>query len=219
MQFFFGAFLSDLSQSPTHLSWLTARKWPSRYVAPILIAIGLFIASYPEGSPEQVRLCSWSRYLLNISMYIFPAKSDTRWYYTGLGLDLIALGIHFSAPTKAVLSNQYFLWFGKNSFAVYLIHGTLLRSLLPWMLAGIYMPPDVQDEAGYWVPGKLRLPGLPRYFFMVGLWLLILYALANCWTKYVDPFCARVTAKLERYVMEAPVERAVVAEGEKLLPS
>lgn len=35
-QFFFGAFLCDLSQHPPYIAWIAARKWPGRFLTPIL---------------------------------------------------------------------------------------------------------------------------------------------------------------------------------------
>jgi len=202
MQFFFGFFLSDLSQHPPHLSWLAARKWPSRYLAPFLMMLGLYLASFPEGSPEQVSVMAWSCQLYTLSFWIFPEGNETPRFYSGIGLELISLGIHFSPTAKNLLSNKYFLWFGKNSFAVYLIHGTLLRSVLVWMMEGITIPPEIQNEEGQMVPGRLSMPGRSRYYFMLGLWFVMLYAVANAWTKYVDPFCARLTVGFERHVFE-----------------
>ncbi len=36
------------------------------------------------------------------------------------------------------------------------------------------------------------------------IWFVIVYFLANLWTKYVDPWCARMTQKLEAYVFVEP---------------
>ncbi|ESZ89506.1 hypothetical protein SBOR_10109 [Sclerotinia borealis F-4128] len=199
MQFFFGTFLSDLSQHPPHTQWLTTVTWPRYYLAPALILLGLIFASYPEGKPE---LQAWSQSLYNLSFWIFPNDPDIPRYYSGLGLDLIALGIHFSPSCKDFLSHRYLLWFGKNSFAVYLIHGTLLRTLLIWMLYGVSMPTETVNEEGEMVKGVLRMGGRVRWYTMMLIWFVILYGLANAWTKWVDPWCGRVTQRWERYVFE-----------------
>jgi hypothetical protein len=200
MQFFFGTFLCDISQHAPHVSWVNAHNWPARFLSPLLIFIGLLLASYPEHKPEWM---PWSNYMLEMSKWIFPRDSETPRFYSGLGLDLIALGIHFSNPVKNILSNKYLLWFGRNSFAVYLLHGTLLRTVLVWMLYGFSTPADIVKEDGSRAPGpNLKICGRLRWYFWLPIWFVLLYTIANLWTKHVDPFCARTTQKLEKYVFE-----------------
>lgn len=200
MQFFFGVFLADLSQHPPHQAWCAARKWPGRVLSPFLILIGLLLASYPE---DKAQWMTWSRVMGHASVWLFPADNETPRFYSGIGLVFIALGIHFSNAAKNVLSNKYLLWFGKNSFAVYLLHGSLLRSLLVWMYFGIKVPADVKHEDGHVTPGpNLTICGRARWYFWLPIWFVILYWVANLWTKYVDPLCARITEKLVRYVFE-----------------
>ncbi|KAG4438039.1 hypothetical protein IFR05_006498 [Cadophora sp. M221] len=200
MQFFFGVFLADLSQHPPHQAWCAARKWPSRVLSPVLILIGLLLASYPEDKAQWMR---WSEIMGQASVYIFPKDNETPRFYSGIGLEFIALGIHFSAPVKNVLSNKYLLWFGKNSFAVYLLHGSLLRSILVWMYFGFQVPADIKHEDGHVTPGPaLKICGRARWYFWLPIWFVILYWVANLWTKYVDPLCARITERMVRYVFE-----------------
>ncbi|PQE28673.1 acyltransferase family protein [Rutstroemia sp. NJR-2017a WRK4] len=199
MQFFFGAFLSDLSQHPPHIHWLSHHPSLAYTLSPILILSGLYLASYPEGKPE---LASWSNSLHSLSTYIFPSEPDVPRFYTGVGLDLIALGIHFSPQVKTALSNRHLLWLGKNSFAVYLIHGTLMRTLLIWILYGVKVPEDGKDEKGEVVRGVMRMCGRWRWYPGIAVWLVLLYVCADAWTRWVDPWCGRVTKRLERYVFE-----------------
>ncbi|RDL32573.1 uncharacterized protein BP5553_09029 [Venustampulla echinocandica] len=216
MQFFFGVFLSDISQNPTHIAWCQARKWPARVLAPVLISIGLILASYPE---EKAEWMHWSLALKNLGAYIFPVNGEVPRFYTGLGLEFIALGIHFSSIMKNVLSNKYLLWFGKNSFAVYLIHGTLLRTLLVWMFFGTSLPPNVTREDGSVVGGPpLTICGSVRFFTLLPIWFVILYTTAHYWTKYVDPWCARITERGMRYIYEDHQESGSVESKRPALP-
>ncbi|RKF55395.1 putative acyltransferase family protein [Erysiphe neolycopersici] len=203
MLFFFGVFLSDLSQHPSHINWLNSQKWTSYILSPFLIIFGLFLASYPEDKAQWAR---WSEILGQSSIYIFPKDNETPRYYTGVGLIFICLGIHLSTLAKNILSNKYLLWFGKNSFAVYLLHGTLLRTLLVWMYFGFFKPQDIIHEDGKVEPGHLPYPGRLRWYFWMPIWFVILYWIANLWTKYVDPWCARLTEALVRFVFEESPE-------------
>lgn len=145
----------------------------------------------------------WSAKMQHYSDYIFPQENETHRFYTGIGLIFIALGIHFSTSAKAFLSSKYLLWFGKQSFAVYLLHGSLLRSILCWMYYGIHIPGDIIVEGGGIQPGpKLVLCGRFQFWFWLPIWLCIVYGSAMAWTQYVDPWCARVTEKLVKYVFE-----------------
>lgn len=169
-------------------------------MSPILIFLGLLLASYPEYKPEWM---PWSTFMGHMSLYIFPKDNETPRFYSGIGLVFIALGIHFSNPVKNFLSNPWLLWFGKNSFAVYLLHGPLIRTLLVWMLFGFHTPADIIKEDGTIEPGPpLKICGRARWYFWLPIWFVILYTLANAWTKYVDPWCARLTQRLEKYVFE-----------------
>jgi len=211
MQFFFGTFLSELSQEPTHINWLKERKWPGRTLTPLFIIFGLMLASYPEKNPEW---SPWSQFMEKWAYTFFPKESEIPRYYSGLGLIFIALGIHFSTSVKDVLANRYLLWFGKNSFAVYLLHGTLLRTVLVWMLFGVTLPADVEVD-GKMEPGPpLKICGRVGWYFWVSVWLVLLYSVANQWTKHVDPFCARSTFRLEKYVFDDIVAPAAPAQGQ-----
>lgn len=209
MQFFFGAFLCDLSQYPPYIEWISVRKWPGRFLSPILVLTGLIFASYPEINAEWM---SWSNAMLKLSYYIFPASSlSIPGFYTGIGLIFISLGLHFSDFAKTLLSNKYLLWAGKNSFAVYLLHGTLLRSVLVWMMYGIKINPDIVMPDGTTVGGPhLELGRRPYFYACLVIWIAFQYYLANLWTCYVDPFCASVTKSLETRVFQDREEKSVL---------
>lgn len=158
------------------------------------------LASYPEANPEWR---PWSATMERWAHVIFPKDAEFPRYYSSIGLVCLTFGIHFSTTVKDVLSNKYLLWFGKNSFAVYLLHGMLLRTILVWMMFGISIPADVVGEDGQMVPGPgLHQRGRLAWYICVPTWLVILYTIANLWTKHVDAFCARLTFKLERYMFE-----------------
>ncbi|TVY82707.1 hypothetical protein LSUE1_G005721 [Lachnellula suecica] len=199
--FSFGAFLAEISQTPTHVEWLSTHKWPGRFLSPFLLILGLLSASFPEDHAEWVL---WSNFMLKLSDYmLLPENGNVPTFYSGLGVILIASSIHFSKPLKTVLSLKYFLWAGKNSFAVYLIHGTLIRSVLSWMMFGVINPTSTFNEDGTETMGpNLERPHNLRWYLWLPIWFAGLYWLANLWTNYVDPACAKITAALERKMFE-----------------
>ena len=204
MQFFWGMFLADLSNHPPAIEYAQRNRWVSTIASPVLILTGLIIASYPEGEPQYT---IWSSKLHSILICILPQNADIPRFSSGIGLEFLSLGIQYSPSVKNILSNKYLLWLGKNSFAVYLLHGTLLRILLTWMLFGVTLPADVTNDKGELTPGPaLEIAGPLVQAICIPIWFVGLYAVANYWTQYVDPFCARLTQKLERYVFEEKTE-------------
>ena len=100
---------------------------------------------------------------------------------------------------------------------MYLIHGSLLRSILVWMYFGIHLPGDIIVEGGgVQKAGPLKICGRFQFWFWLPIWLGIVYALANVWTRFVDPWCARVTERLVKYVFEEPQQE--VDNEKRLLP-
>ncbi|KAI9743254.1 MAG: hypothetical protein M1818_003100 [Claussenomyces sp. TS43310] len=199
MQMMFGMFMADLQNTPTAENWIKTHPRLRTSFAAILLILGMFLASYPE---EGHTFCKWSNTLHDLGAYVIPPNHDFPRFFTAFGLELIVLGIHLSGGIRDVLSNRLFLWLGKNSFAVYLIHGSLLRSVLCWMMYGGSVPPDVQNDEGQWVHGPpLELKSTVREIFCVPIWFVMLYGVAHLWTTYVDPMCARWTAAIERYAV------------------
>jgi hypothetical protein len=217
MQAIYGMFLSDLSYEAAFKEFIEEHKWGRRVFSFSLVCTGLFICSYPGEHPEWA---VWSNYMFEAAQYIFPPDVDIGKRYSALGVDLIIFAIYISPSTKDFLSNRLLLWLGKQSFAVYLVHGTLLRTVLCWMLYGITGQPwdgdivdgnglPILDEDGeplhpHWIP--IRAP------WVVGIsipaWIVLVYICASLWTSYVDPFCAKMTQKLEKLMFEVDEKSA-----------
>lgn len=211
MQAIYGMFLSDLSYEAGFKEFVENHKWGRRIVASILLSIGLFICGYPGKHPEW---STWSNYMLEAAHYIFPPDVNIGKRYSALGVDLIIFAIYISPSTKEFLANRVLLWLGKQSFAVYLVHGTLLRTVLCWMLYGISGQPyedgpldgngnPLLDDKGEPIPPHyipLRAPWVVA--ISIPAWIVLVYCCATLWTTYVDPFCAKMTSKLEKVMFE-----------------
>lgn len=197
MQAIYGMLLSDFSYHAPLKDWIEDHPRGRKMLTIPLTIIALFLASYPGEHPEWA---GWSNAMLEASQYIFPPDVNVGKRYTALAIDMIILAIFFSPSTKDFLSSRLLLWLGKQSFAVYLIHGTMLRVVLCWMLYGISGQPwegpealtdDVRDD---WLP--IRPPWVVA--ISIPVWIGMVYFLAALWTAYVDTFCASLTQKLER---------------------
>lgn len=213
MQFFFGAFIADL-QNPAsdvpvvaflapHKSYM---KWVRMFGSVVFFAVGFFIASLPD---DHYDYQPWSEGLYEFFRAILPRDPDFPRFSSGLGLDLIVMGIHFSSTARNILSSKPFIWLGRMSFAVYLLHNQILRSVLCWMVYGFTLPEpaaDVQDpDTGeWWTPEQPRLefPGPARLFMFLPVYWTLVYGSAWMWTTYVDAWCARVTEKMVGKVKE-----------------
>ncbi|EZG18142.1 hypothetical protein A7C99_4580 [Trichophyton rubrum] len=204
----YGMMLSDIASNHPENSYISSRPWLRRAICWVAIALGLWSASYPE---HDVDRCGWSNILLESSKYMFPPNVNLGKRFTALGVDLIILGIFLSPSIKNVLSNSFFLWFGRNSFAVYLTHGTLLKTVLTYMVYGnITGEPWVvtKNENGEDVLPPWFTRGSPGVFAIcIPIWLVIVYTIAHFWTTYVDSFCARVTQRLESLAFESDNEK------------
>lgn len=177
--------------------------------------LGLFLASYPGERPEWA---IWSNILRQISHHAFPPGVNVGRRYTAVGVDMLILAIYLSPSAKSVLARPIFQYLGRHSFAVYLTHGTLLRTALVWMLYGVSGQPweelETTDKDGKVVPP----PWLPRrgpltFAIAVPVWLVLVYAVSYLWTTYVDSFCARLTQRLESRVFEQGEKDALLADG------
>lgn len=196
-------FLCDLASHPPVQEFITSKRWLSNIVSPLLIFFGLYIASFPEGRAE---FFPWSKRLLQVSPYIFPREPPNlpkRW--TAIGVDFAIFGIWLSPTIKEFLSNRVLMYMGRNSFAVYLTHGTLLRTVLVWFLYGISGQPwhtTKNDKGEVQQPEPLKRRGPHAFIIGIPVWMCIVYVVAHYWTVYVDSWCARMTQKLEDLVFE-----------------
>ncbi|CAK7213322.1 hypothetical protein SBRCBS47491_001766 [Sporothrix bragantina] len=205
MQFFFGVFLSEAQNHPASAQFLNQYPKVCRVIlCPFFLILGAFIASYPEAHPERV---GWSRALQSVLTSILPHGSEYSRFASGFGVQLMAIGLHFSPKMRDVLANRAFLWLGKNSFAVYLLHGPLLRSVLAWLVYGFKTLPDTLDDEGKPVHHSTRFPGMMHLYVCLMFWIPFNYGMAHLWTTYVDPWCADVTEKFVRYVIRDENEK------------
>lgn len=206
MQFFWGTLLADMQSHEPFTALVASRPRISAVISGLFMLIGLTFASFPEANPEWM---DWSRTLLNIMTPILPANPDFPRFGSGFGLEFISLAIVFSPQVlQRALSSRVLLFFGRMSFAVYLLHGGLLRTVLVWMLFGVHTLPDHENEEGQMVETRLEFPGNTKLIMWQVVWLPMVYGLAYLWIGYVDPWCDRMTNRLVEFVKLDQGEKA-----------
>ncbi|KAF5249544.1 hypothetical protein FANTH_5137 [Fusarium anthophilum] len=199
MQFWWGVFMNDLHNSRLYqrISWSKSRYIP--FFGFLSVAVGLFIASFPE---SRIDLAPWSRWQNQILSAIVPKDSEFPKFASSFGFCLLTIGGALLPGYTDILSHRVLVWLGKRSFAVYLLHGTLLRWLLTWMVYGNALSPNLQVQQPESVSSKLVYAGNTWLLFCLPAWLGLLYGLAEIWTRYVDTAAERFTSQLVAYTRQ-----------------
>jgi hypothetical protein len=200
--------LNDVGGDPAFRDFVVT--WPKtrRTLQVICLTLGVYVAGFPG---EHAEWAGWSRQLIYVGDHIFPpGTTDYAKRWSAVGWDLCALGIVLSPSLQNLFSNRLFMWLGRNSFAVYLTHGTLLRVVLVRMIYGFSGEPWVVDKDNegndvfHWLPR-----GGPFTFIVsIPIWFVLLYTCAHLWTTYVDSTCAKITLWLEKAMFEEEDEKS-----------
>lgn len=191
--------LAEVSLDPDVANLTAAHSYISAVSSASLIVMGLYFCSYPEEHPEWSR---WSNNLLELGHWMFPGGSEYARFYPGMGADLLATGIVFNTTAKRILSHRFVCSMGKLSWAVYLLHAPLIRTVLTWVLFGASVrPAQGKDESGHELPpGWLPLAKPWVVMFAIPLFYVFLYRVAGLWHQYVESWCDNVTQQFEDLV-------------------
>jgi hypothetical protein len=198
--------LCDLGSEKKFRDFVNSYPKVRRAVLTTLIVVGWYVACYPG---ENWEWALWSRQLHAVGNWIIPhgAASYSK-RFTAIGWDLIVTGIWLSPSLQSMFSNKLFMWVGRNSFAVYLTHGTVMKVGLARMIYGWSTKP-------YWVEhppaegeGEAIEHYIPRssnwfvWAFAIPTFFVVEYTIAHLWTTYVDSQCAIATKWIEDTMFE-----------------
>lgn len=197
---FLGITLAEfsLSSAAGHLSSV------SPYISPPIAIFALVLMSHPGDNPEAA---PWSASLQHFGEITFGDYSIHRLYGTIGGVLLLA-SIIISPHARHALSRPPLRWLGKISFAIYLLHGTILRSLFAWMLfCGSEMQEfqDMEQPSG-WPEGFLvphmryPLPSTLRCVVATVVSLAAILFVSHLWNLKIEPWCASLTGLVEKLV-------------------
>ncbi|MCJ1446580.1 MAG: hypothetical protein MMC23_007085 [Stictis urceolatum] len=148
---------------------------------------------------------TWSNAIDQLRFF-FPIGTYLPKRFTALGLDMTVLGLLLSSTARDWLCSWPLQFLGKYSFAVYLTHGTILKTVLIWMIYGTSGQPwdeHRKDEKGENLdPIPLPRCGKAGFVFWVPVWVVLVYCVAWLWTNYVDAWCEKVSQWLLRKTLE-----------------
>lgn len=212
---FAGILFAEMSLDKDVKDWADSHPYFRTIASAFCIVLGLFFCSYPEENPEWA---TWSDSLTKLGHWMFPSDVEYARYYPGLGSNVLTLGVMYNDTAKKILSNRFFLFLGKNSFPIYLLHAPLIRTVLTWCLFGFSSrPQNGKDNEGHDIPpGWLPIASTWVCLVIIPLFYVFLYRVANLWANHVDPFCGRVTQWFEDLVFRddarAPTEKPVLLQ-------
>ncbi|KAI1954020.1 hypothetical protein LOZ57_000364 [Ophidiomyces ophidiicola] len=159
-----------------------------KIVPSILIILGLFLWCIPQDNPHWAL---WSRIMQNCFAAITPRGSETNKYCSSVGVTLLMLGIFFSKNARKLLTTPFFNFLGRVSYPVYLLHNSLIRTILVWMIYGPNAAKTpLRDDKGKLV--EVKRAGPLAFVFAIPTFYAVLYMVSWLWTKHVDPACASV---------------------------
>lgn len=122
-----------------------------------------------------------------------PDRLNPYYFYHMIASALIVMGIYLLKPLAKVLSLKPFLFLGKISYSIYLVHIPVLFSLSAWLLTRFMAKTGDYNLSAWWMFGISILA------ILILSWLFYLLIEQNC-TKLIN----RVTYKLmeEKDTME-----------------
>jgi hypothetical protein len=217
-----GTLLAELAQHRPTQNFITARRRLLTFVvAPLLLLIGGFVGSYPA---EHEDWSGWSRNLHHVLVdpagdqsrgsLLVPKGADVQRRTSAFFIMCTAVALFVAPVLQRLLSHRYLLWLGHHSFAVYLVHGTILRTVAIWIVYGItgepWEPAGKNEDGSPREPVWLRPRGRPHKMVAILVFVALTYTAAWAWMRWVDSACARATQWLEKKVFD---DEDAVAEG------
>ncbi len=209
-----GTLLAELSQHRPTQNFITKyQKILTFIVVPALLLFGGYVGSYPQEHEDwsdwSMKLHTWLKDPAgdqSRGSFIVPKGSDVQRRSSAFFIYTVAISIFLAPALQKLLSHRLLLWLGHHSFAVYLTHGTILRTVGMWVVYGISGQPwewaglnaEGKPNPQEWIKPKSRTHKLLAIIIFTAL----TYTAAWAWMKWVDTACARATQWLEKRVFD-----------------
>lgn len=201
---FTGVLLAELNYSeyPSLLSPY------SPFFVPPFALLGLFLMSFPAQFQPWTH---WSNALLQLAGKVAPYNIDVGRYWPTIGAQLLGLTIVLSPHVRRMLGHPWLLWLGKISFPLYLLHGSLMRSVLAWMAFQGQELEEFQEFEGQKSTVFLRypVPSTTKLVVIVPIFTAVLLAVSHGWAIKVEPWFGWITDRAQK-IMISDNERLTV---------
>ncbi|KAI5296067.1 hypothetical protein KEM52_005842 [Ascosphaera acerosa] len=170
-----------------------------KVVPSIIIITALFACSYPQENQQWV---PWSKRMMDAMVAMTPGGTEHSRYWMSVGATLLIFGVFFSRNARKVLTSPVFNFLGRVSFPVYLLHDTVIRTVLVRM---VYGPSAAQTPAldAEGKPTPLTRVGPLAFIFIIPTFYAITYFVAYAWNWYVDPRCARIVDAMKNLMFDS----------------
>lgn len=181
----------------------------SPYFAPPMVLTALIFMSFPSQFHNHA---AWSDLLLSWHYKVAPANIEVQRFWPSLGAQLLILTAVLSPHMRRALSHRYLLWLGKISFPLYLLHGSVMRTVLAWLLFSRSELAEMHELTGDTPKLNMRypIPGYTMFFITMPVFFVILFALTHVWAQKVEPHFGIITKTAEDLMFGKKQERPSV---------
>lgn len=190
---FSGVLLAELNHSDFPLRFAKL----SPFFAPPLAVCGLVLMSFPSQFQDWA---PWSDFLVRWFWKIAPVNAEMMRFWPTLGAQILTFTIVMSPHLRRVLSHRWFLWLGKISFPLYLLHGSFMRSVLAWLLFSRQQLTEIEEEGQKHT--RYPLPGIPTFVLVMPVFFVILFTATHFWAVKVEPYFGVMTKVAEDIMFE-----------------
>ncbi|KAL8699483.1 MAG: hypothetical protein Q9224_001389 [Gallowayella concinna] len=185
---FTGIILAELNHSeyPLRFSKL------SPILAPPLVVCGLVLMSFPSQFQDWA---PWSDFLQRMFFKIAPRNAEMSRFWPTIGAQVLTFTVVMSPHLRRALGHRWFLWLGKISFPLYLLHGSFMRSILAWMLFSRQHLTEIEEEGHKYT--RYPLPGRLTFVVVMPIFMLLLFTATHFWAIKVEPHFGKITKMAE----------------------
>lgn len=189
-----GMFIAELFYDQADSQPFLTNSKLSKVVPVVTLIIGIILAGYPESHPEW---SFWSNILKVIGTKIFRSGAELSRNWGSVGASLILVGILFLPSVKNFLSHPFLIWTGKLSFAVFLIHSFLVRSVFCLMLYWHSTLPENGSSSQISHTRSLQHASGVNLAIISGIFFPFLYFMAQIWSTHVESRCDQLARWVE----------------------
>lgn len=176
---------------------LRISRYSSFFFVPLTL-LSLLMMSFPS---ERQHYATWSRTLLDFTIKFGPTNVEHSRFTPTLGAQLLCFTILSTPILRRVLSMPAFLWLGKISFPLYLLHGSLMRSVLAWLMFSgetlTAFEERHEGQEGAVVTMKYPLPSRVKQAIVLPIFFVILGFASHYWSVKVEPHFGVITKRAE----------------------